>query len=133
MIQEGLYTFLAASSAVATIVGTRIYPLMIPQHAYDELTKLPCLVYARVSVDRQPKFCGTDALARSLVRVDSYARSYADATALAAAVYDALIDYSGAMGSETVKKVLADSEFDLLDVEPGLYRVTQTFSIWHIE
>lgn len=133
MIQEALYTHLSTDPVVAGLAGARIYPLMIPQHVYNEATRLPCLVYQRLGVDRRPTFCSSEGLIATTVRIDSYARSLGAAAQLGAAVRESLIDYTGAMGAVTVKKVLMETELDLLDVEPGLYRVSQTYSVWHLE
>lgn len=131
MIQEGIYSHLSGDAGVAPLAGTRIYPLVIPQRVYNEATRLPCLVYARVGVDQPINTCGAEALAGSSFRIDSYARSYGAAHALAAAVRDAMVNYSGAMGAAHVSRVNLETELDLLDIEPGLYRVSQTYSVWH--
>ena len=138
MIQEGLYALLAADSAVSALVGPRIYPLVINAQDYTEATKQPCLVYSFDSKVRQVRYSGTDTLVQGFFTVDSYARTYAGAQALAAAVRDALIDYSGTMlgngspqSSNVVQKIYIESERDLMDPEPGLYRVMQQYTIWY--
>ena len=131
MIQEGLFDHLTDDPSVAALAGERVYPLMIPQHVYNEATKLPCVVYARVSVDQPINTCGAEGLAGTLFRIDSYARGYGLACQLGAAVRDALVNHRGPMGTVYVSRVNLETELDLLDVEPGLYRVSQTYSIWH--
>jgi hypothetical protein len=131
MIQEALYAHLAADASVAALAGTRIYPLMIPQHVYNEASKLACVVYQRTGMDLPINTCGAEALAGTSMRIDAYARSYGVAAQLAAAVRDALVNFTGPMGTVHVSRVNLESELDLLDIEPGLYRVSQTYSIWH--
>ena len=131
MIQEALYAHLAADASVAALAGTRIYPLMIPQHVYNEASKLACVVYQRTGMDLPINTCGAEALAGTSMRIDAYARSYGIAALLAAAVRDALVNFTGPMGAVHVSRVNLESELDLLDIEPGLYRVSQTYSIWH--
>ncbi|HMU15814.1 MAG TPA: DUF3168 domain-containing protein [Thauera aminoaromatica] len=132
MIQSALYLHLTTDPVVGALAGLRVYPLSIPQHVYNEATRLPCLVYQRVGGDQPIDTCGAPELAESLVRIDAYARSYEDADALAEAVRAALINHTGPMGSVHVSRVnLEGNALDLLDVEPGLYRVSRTFSIWH--
>ena len=41
MIQEALFTRLSGHSGLAALAGTRIYPLVIPQQSYGEVTRLP--------------------------------------------------------------------------------------------
>lgn len=132
-IQTGLYAFLAADAGVNALVGNRIYPLVVPEQNFDETTKRPCLVYARTGLDLTKTFCGTIDLERSTFAIDCYARTYAAATTLAAAVKAALTDYVGAMGDTEVREVSLENEFDLMDLEPGLFRVALSFFIWHAE
>jgi hypothetical protein len=135
MIQSALVARLESVSGVTSIAADRIYPLMIPQHVYSEATKQPCIVYTRTNVQRRPTFCTSVGLIATGFRVDSYARTYVQAVELAAAVKTALIDFTGSWGSpaQTISRVMLDNEFDLLDPEPGLYRVSQTYTVWHIE
>lgn len=137
MIETALVSHLRANAQVAALIGERVFPLMIPQHAYDEATKLPCLVYQRIGTQRTPLFCETDSTIRCSYYISCYARSYIKAKELAAEVRDALMDFTGIMGSGAatadVKKILSESEGDLEDPEPGLYRVLQTWTIWFVE
>ena len=140
MIQESLYSKLAGAAGVTAIVSTRIYPLVIPQTVYSEATKQPCIVYSVDGKVRQVRFSGTDTLVTGSFTVDSYARSYQAVQALAAAVRTALVDQSGTwtdsdspQDSVSVQKVFIESEFDLMDEDPGLYRVSQQYTIWYDE
>lgn len=133
MLITALPTHLRNDAGVGAIVGARIYPQIIPQHVYDEATKQPCLVYQMQSNFRQPLFCGTDSVVQQPVQIDCYAPAYPQAHQLADATRAALIDFSGTMGSVAVKKVLIDAEFDALDEEPGLFRVTQFWTVWFAE
>lgn len=130
-IQSGLYGFLGADSGVAALVGSRIFPLVIPEQVYDEATKRPCIIYSGQSVDRTKTFCETIALQRQAFGIDCYAKTYEQAHAVATAVKSALLDYVGPMGDVTVSDVALENEFDLLDLEPGLFRVALSFVIWH--
>ena len=49
-VEENLYTLFTGSTAIAAVVGTRVYPVMAPQNA-----TYPCLVYTRVSTPRAAK------------------------------------------------------------------------------
>jgi len=133
MISEGLFSHLSAAGGVTNLVGKRIYPLVVPQHVAGEVAKMPCVVYARVDVRRQQKFCGTDGLVRSVFQLDSYATTYHESITLAAAVRAALVDYAGTMGTVPVQKVFLDYQDELTEPDPGLYRVMQRFILWHDE
>lgn len=136
MIEEGLFTFLSADTAIAQFVGgpkTRIWPLMIPKHHEGDVDKHPCLVYQRISRFVGRTFCETDTLVAGEFQIDSYALNYFDARRLASAVRTRLIDYTGLMGDVSVDIVLLNTEADQLDPVPGLFRVFQSYTIWYRE
>ena len=133
MIEAGIKSHLSADVGVSAIVASRIYPLIIPQHAAGEPTRMPCLVYTRIDSRRQQKFCGTDGLVRSVFQFDSYAVTFATSEALAAATRASLIDFVGTMGTDTVKACFLDLQFATTEPDPGLYRATQRFILWHDE
>lgn len=133
MIEQGLHAYLTTEPGVASFVGNRVFPLMIPQHVYDEATRLSCLVYSKVSDIRGITFCGTDTVPATSYQIDCYAASFLKSKQLAAAVRSALIDFGGMWNGTTIKNVHLETEFDLLDPEPGLFRVSQSYRIWHVE
>lgn len=138
MIQQALFAHLSTDPAVAPLVAgaggrVRIFPLVIPQRQFDE-QQLDCMVYSVSDTQRDVSYCGTQRLVRSVIDIDCYSQAYDTARALAAAVRGALADYSGLMGGVAdVRTANITSEADLLDIEPGIYRVAQTWSIWHVE
>jgi capsular polysaccharide biosynthesis protein len=133
MIAESLHAYLSGHAGVSVLVGSRVFPLMIPQHVYNEATKQPCLVYQLIGTTRDLTFCAVDQLVSGSYQIDAYARKYKQANELARAVRAALIDFSGLMGDTHVRRIMLDTEQDLLDPEPGLYRVSQTYTIWYLE
>lgn len=133
MIEQGLHAYLTTEPGVASFVGNRVFPLLIPQHVHDESTKLSCLVYSKVSDSRNVRFCGTDTFVAATYQVDCYAASFLKSKQLAAAVRSAMIDFGGSWNGTTIKNVHLETEFDLVDPEPGLFRVSQSYRIWHIE
>jgi hypothetical protein len=136
MIEEGLFTYLSADTTVAQFVGgpkTRIWPLMIPKHHEGDVDKLPCLVYQRIARFAGSTFCATDDLVSAEFQIDSYALNYLDARRLAAAVRERMVDYTGLMDDVQVDRVSLSTEVDLLDPVPGLFRVSQSYTIWYRE
>lgn len=136
MIGAALAQHLAAAAGVAAIVGTRIHPMVIPQRIPAGTARVPAVVYSVTGVQRGVAYCGTDRLARAAIAIDTYAAGYDAARALAAAVRAALVDFSGTMGTTTtvpVRTANIETEIDLMDIEPGLYRVSQQWAIWHEE
>lgn len=131
-IKAGLYTYLTSVGGVTAIAGDRVYPKVIPDQVYDEASKRPCVVFSVDDTERSRTFCGTIGLRRVRVALDSYARTYEGAEALAEALRTAMIDYTGYMGSTYVEQTDSENDFDVdPDLEPGIFRVRQVYVIWH--
>ena len=107
--------------------------IVIPQ-ATNAQQRTPCVVFNRGGVSRQVRYCGTDGILQTSVTLDCYATSYTAARELARVVRESLIDFRGLLGGLlAVRAASLDNEFDLLDIEPGLFRVSQSWTIWHEE
>ena len=128
MIEESLFALLSSDTAVSGLVEDRVYGLIAPQVA-----PLPRIVYARIASLRTQTLCATDRKVRVLMQVDSYDRTYRGSKVLAGAVRQTLTDYTGDMFGTRVATVTLDSEIDLADPDPGLYRVSQSYFLWITE
>jgi hypothetical protein len=140
VVSDSIYRHLSTDAGVSALVSTRVFPLVIPQQTYDEVTKQPCLVYTIDTDARHVRFAGSDSLVRGSLEVDCYARSYKQVQSLAAAVRDALLDLSGSIQADTspitytrIQTVHLDGETSLMDEEPGLYHVLQRYVVWYDE
>lgn len=128
ILEQGLFAFLSADTAISAIVADRIFPLMQRGDAQ------PSLVYSRVAAQRTQRLCNTtDPALRGAFQIDSYAKTYEEVKELADIVRQTLVDFAGDMGGTHVSTVILDTEIDMLDPEPGLYRVLQTYFIWFVE
>ena len=139
MIDEALFSLLKASGVGALVaeesspVRYRIFPLLIPQHEEGDLTQFPCVVLTKVGASRGVTKSGTDNLVNSSYQIDSYAATYTQAVQVADAVRAALVDYNGVVAGHEIKTANIENEFALIDPDPGLYRIMQSYSVWHDE
>jgi hypothetical protein len=139
MFREALFAELAANSGVAALVEGaagfyRIHWQQVPQKIPAGAAQMPALVYEVSGVQRTVRYCGTDRRVRTAVTIDCYAVREADSWALADAVRGALQDFRGMLGGTVdVSWAGCESELDGQDVEPGLYRVTQSWVFWNLE
>jgi hypothetical protein len=143
MFGSALYLFLSKDPAILGFVGgglyPRIFPIIIPQRG--SAPNVPAIVYSVNNVQRGVAYCATDRLVRTSVLIDCYAITYAECKELAATVRRTLVDYRGFMGDAMsspksgimVSSANIASELDLQDIEPGLYRVSQSWDFWHQE
>lgn len=119
-----------ADNAGVSALANGVWPMVVPQQGASN-TRMPCVTYRQDSTDRQKKYCGTDGLIGDQFTVDAYGTTYASSQQMADAVKDALIDYRGAKGDRFIADIHLENEFDLQDIEPGLYRVSMTYVVWH--
>lgn len=127
---------ITATHTATWLAGTpnRVYPLVIPQKVPRGAAQTPCVVYETVGVDRQVSYCGTSGLIRTTMQLNCYAEDYGTAKSVAAAVRDVFGDFRGLLGGTVdVRHAKLEAEFDIQDIEPGLYRVSQSWVIWHVE
>lgn len=126
MFQTDLYSHLAGDEGIAALAGIRVFPLIMEQPA-----KVPAVVYTQTGRNGDQTMCGPGGLVNVLFMIDSYAKSYEAAHALADAVQTSLDNFRGMMGDTPIASIALESETDLTDPDPGLFRVSQTFNIWH--
>jgi hypothetical protein len=127
-----LVAVIESHTDVTALIGDRIFPLVCPSSTFaNPQDRRPCIVYRTSSAIRGKTFCSTDGLVQEFFTFDCYALTYDVAKALSEALIAALVDYSAVSGSTRVEAVFLENEFDLLDMEPGLYRRNLSFTVWH--
>lgn len=99
MIEQALYSVLSASSAITTLIGSRIYPVIIPED-----TTLPALSYWFVSGTASPTM-DTRGTIRSRVQLDCWGQTYSDAVTLRAAVIQAIAGHRDSSFSAQIVSV----------------------------
>lgn len=80
-IEEALFTRLTEFAETAALLGTRVYPLAVPQDA-----AMPALAYQRISGSPAYSHDGFSNLSRARFQMTCQADTYARVKALAAAV-----------------------------------------------
>lgn len=112
------------------LAGTRVFPQIVPQEVWDSPTRKPCVVYSTQSVERQELFCGADSLVTHRVNVEAFARDPDTCQALATAIRGSIHNFRGLIGVTTFKAIFVDSETDLDEPEPGMFRRSTTYVVW---
>ena len=113
-VQEQLLTLLTG----ATAAGARVYPMTAP----DAVAK-PYVIYQRISSNVESVMAGTSGLTNTRVQIDVYARTYAEATGIAAQI-------ASLMSAWVVQNVSIVVQ-DFYDDPVKLFRVSQDYSLWH--
>ena len=125
-------TYLLTKSAVTSVLGTRIFPNVIPL----KNTTWPCVVYGIVSQAPAHHLTGGAGYAWTRIQLDVYATGPVSRDALVEILRDELQGFSGTMGSSTVSAVKYENSLDLYEPptdssDVGLYRNTTDYWIRH--
>lgn len=123
-------TIILGDPAVAALVGTRVYPKILPQSP-----TLPAITYQRISrVSVADHLTGAGSLGRPRVQVDAWASTDAAAETLGAAVKARLNGFKGTVAGEgDVKRIALETEGGQFDAELLLHRHTADYFVWHEE
>ncbi len=110
-VETALYTRLTTHSGTTALIGTRCYPLLLPQRP-----TMPAVVYQRVSSSGQ---IGTTDRRTPRFQLSCWASTYAGAAALAVQVRSALEEYANA----TIRMGRIVNQIDDFDEGTELQRV----------
>lgn len=136
MIELGFPQFLVTNTSIAALLSEdgrhRIFPGVIPQKQGGKV-QMPCVVYMVTSETKSRTYCGTIALTEILFSVDCYHKTLLGARALNKMVRDMLLDYRGMMGDVRVRDISLFSSVVITDMDPGLMRVADVYSVWYEE
>lgn len=134
-LKDDLWAYLNGTPGVTAVFSAaspdqvRIYPQVLPQRP-----TYPAATYQVIGRQRQPMMGNaTNDMARATVQVDVYADTSEAVDTGTAALIVALQDFRGQWNGRQISRVLLENEIDLTDVEPGLFRNSMTFTIWHDE
>lgn len=128
-IGPSLRTFLLADTAIAALVGTRMYPVQLPQG-----TSQASIRYQHISGQRPiASPSGPLKLSGPRVQIDAWAPTYAEAESLAELIKTRLNGYRGAMGATTVQGAFFSDERDGWEPESKLYFLSRDYFVWFQE
>lgn len=134
---KGLRAYLLTQSTVTDIVGAgaaaRIYYDVLPQNP-----TLPAIAMHEIVHTSERHLGNNAAIARTTVQVDCFAVSRTISKNLAEQVRLVTEQYSGAMGTETVRQTYMEDWIDEIETPPdagGDYRFNTSIDlvIWHTE
>lgn len=120
---------LVTTTAVSSVVGSRVYPLLAPASA-----AMPFITYRRAGIRRQQTFSGPMGVPQVTVELDIYAATYEGARELADKCRVVLDGYGGSFDNTEVKQTSLENEQDdfvtLAGADlPPVYSVKQTYDV----
>ena len=123
--QAGLFTFITTYPAMNELIGTRMYPRVLPQ-----TPTTPALVYNKISNPREYSQSGDSGLEHPRYQFDCWADDPDTAEQVGEILIERLSGYAGPMGNMTVGAAFIENDEDGYDAETGLYRVMVEAQMW---
>jgi Protein of unknown function (DUF3168) len=132
-IRVGLRAYLLDDAAIAAIVGTRVYPIVLPQGQVQT-----SIVYTRISGFGDNHMLGPSGLSRPRIQIDCWSQSIDTAAQLANLVKERIDGFLGTWlwGEDSpeeaivVQGVFYENEREDYDDVSKLYRVSRDFFVW---
>lgn len=122
-----LYQRLTSQTAVSSLIGTRVYPILAPAG-----TPLPLVVYQRTGVDRPQSLAGNVGNPVVTLQLTTYGTSYTSVKNIARQVRLAIDGWTGTTAGVTIQRTTLTGEADGVDMPADdqmlpYYNVQQTF------
>jgi hypothetical protein len=122
-----LYARLTSQTAVSSLVGSRVYPLLAPAG-----TPMPLVIYQRTAVERPQSLTGNVGNPVVTLQLTTYGTSYTSVKNIARQVRLALDGWTGTTASVTIQRTTLVSEADGVDMPADdqmlpYYNVEQSF------
>ena len=127
-IAADIVAFLLADSTLGGLIGTRLYPLKLPQDP-----TMPAITYQWISGARVHSTDGASGLSSPRIQFDCWALTYLEAEAVFEALRKRLDGFQGTAGASRIQAAFFESERDLYDDEARLYRRSTDFFVWYEE
>lgn len=128
-IESGLYAKVTGNAGVSALIGTRLYPLVLPQNP-----TLPAASYQVISGDSAYTI-GTQAaqIRKPRFQISAWASSYDTAKSVIRAIRTALDHQTASWSGVTVLGVVFEGEeIDFYDSETKEYQITAEVIITHL-
>jgi hypothetical protein len=128
-----LRTALVGTTAVTSLVSSRIYPVLAPASA-----ALPFVTWRRSGIEREQTLGGPMGMPRVSVEYSIYGTTYEEARQVADSMRRVLDGYGGTSDNTEVKQAsLEDESDDFVQLAgadlPPVYQVTQRYDVWWSE
>lgn len=117
MIESALFAYLSSYVGLSALVGTRVYPLVLPQ-----TPTMPAIAYNRVSSVVERDLSGA-ARTRVRMQLTCFGTTYGSAKQVARQVREALQDYSGTMGAVRILEATVIGEMDQYEPDLSQYYI----------
>jgi len=123
-IEEALYTLVTGRPLIGDIIGTRLYPLRLPQNPV-----YPAMVYQLVSARWPMAHDGPADMGFPRVQFDCYAASYGVTKILAKTLRREINGFVGTAAGVEITGIFFLNEIDEFGSQAEVYRVSLDFRV----
>lgn len=130
-MEEALYAYLSTYAGLTALIGTRVYPFVLPQNAAK-----PAVTFQRVDTPREYTHDGYAGLAHPRFQFACFALSQPASAAVAEQIRLALQGYTGTMGGVggvVVQFAVVVDQRDGYENDTKLFSTALDVIIWHEE
>ena len=130
MIEQGIEKRLLADAAVSALIGTRMYPLVLPEQC-----SYPALTYQLISSPETYTNDGPLGEVRARIQIDAWGKRYAQVKAVSKAVRASLNGFVGTLTDPDETEVLeieCDDASDGFDAPGSLYRCQSDWIVIYV-
>lgn len=127
MIETALHALILADSRFDDLVGTRLYPVLLPADP-----QLPAVTYQRITTRRDYTTTGPVSLDRVRLQFDVWASTYSSTKQIQTALLAILEDRS-LYAATAIDSIQLDMATDGYEHDARLYRVSMDFIIFVTE
>ena len=127
-LEVGLRAFLLQQAGIATLVGARVYPDILPQ-----APTYPAITLLRIASTRTFVHAGASTLARVRFQIDCWGRTYSQAHDLGDTIRRSMNGYRGSFQGTEVPGAFLRAEHDLYEPDGDVHRLSQDWEVWQQE
>ena len=125
---QALYTYMSSKTELTNIVGSKIYPMFIPQKQ-----TIPAITYYPVSTTYGSELCKDNGFVRCIVQFDCHEKNFKKARQLSRVIKNIFQDLHGNMGGIDIQATFIRSDIVLNSGESNRVDTEDTIHIIEIE
>ena len=122
-ISEALYKYLTSNEEITSLVGTKIYPMQLPQNV-----TLPAITYTLVLANYDSALQGDTGYTRQTIQLVTHAKTYKEARTISRLVKKKIQDLHGDMSGLFIEAVFIKSDYELSSNTSSKFAVDEYMS-----
>jgi hypothetical protein len=127
-VEEAIYNRATTFAGISALIGTRAYPLQLPQQP-----TLPALTYTRISNERVSAMGADATVARARIQLSAWGATFTSAKTLAKQILSGFQRFKGTFAGIVIHDCFILNEIDLYDSDALIYQVITDIDVIYTE